>query len=32
MTADITLSAAVRSTLLSLIGTTDLIERTQNRL
>ena len=32
MTADITLSAAVRSTLLSLISTTDLIERTQNRL
>ena len=32
MSSDITLSAAVRSTLLSLIGTTDLIERTQNRL
>ncbi|SVD21284.1 uncharacterized protein METZ01_LOCUS374138, partial [marine metagenome] len=32
MSADITLSAAVRSTLLSLISTTDLIERTQNRL
>ncbi|MGE4562980.1 MAG: flagellin-like protein, partial [Rhodospirillales bacterium] len=32
MAADITLSAAVRSTLLSLIGTTDLIARTQNRL
>ena len=30
--SDITLSAAVRSTLLSLISTTDLIERTQNRL
>ena len=32
MSSDITLSAAVRSTLLSLISTTDLIERTQNRL
>ena len=32
MATDITLSAAVRSTLLSLINTTDLIERTQNRL
>jgi flagellin-like hook-associated protein FlgL len=30
--ADVTLSAAVRSSLLSLQGTTDLIERTQNRL
>ena len=29
---DITLSVAVRSTLLSLINTTELIERTQNRL
>ena len=32
MSSDITLSAAVRSTLLSLISTTNLIERTQNRL
>ena len=30
--ADVTLSAAVRGSLLSLQGTTDLVERTQNRL